>query len=148
MSFEVLQIEEKQPVISNGYTEIIDGILQLTNEGKIALTDLYIQGKSITEARHQLFLERSMVVNSYQKKKAIEQHAKNLMNGNVKNILPDETIETIPPPESISELKSTAKLAFPECNVEPFEYVIDKIIQYSKSDGTGDWEFYRNNIGE
>lgn len=106
---------------------IVSSIDSLTLQQAKSVVDAYAKGKSITKVQHTLFIKRGLVKTLYRKILAIESMATHLMR--------NYSIETI------EELKLQVGTKHKRAN-----YVIDKMVAYSKRDGSGDWDYYSTEV--
>ncbi len=117
----------------------------LTTNEKKALTDDFLLGKTITDIKHERFIPRNLIEQSFKKKKAIEQYVIQLMREQV-IITPtvyEEDGVTIKEeaiyntkPTSITNLKAQAYVNFNSCTKTAFDYNITKIVESATSGGT------------
>lgn len=110
-----------------------------TDKLKIQLVDCYVADKDVLTARHELFLDESMVKWGYEMIRWIYNHTIQLCKWEVI----DKPAEWETPatyraiPKNLDELKSMSLSDFPECTETAHYYLIDKIV----SESTEEWTF-------
>jgi hypothetical protein len=145
----------------------------LTNAVKQKITDLYIAGNKTALAIHHAYIKggfaktigvlptRSQIKYSLSRKKLVSDWVYRYLQGSI--IIQEEVshfdeesgtkiIDTPKEynaiPSTVTELKNAAKSHFTNCTVGALEYFIDKLIDYSKADGTGDLQFLIDNLNQ
>lgn len=107
---------------------IVSSIDSLTVQQAKSVVNAFAQRKSITFIHMNMYLDRGLIKILYKKIRAIEATATYLMR--------TYSIETV------EELKLQVGTKHNRVN-----YVLDKMILYSKRDGTGDWNYYKSQFG-
>lgn len=108
---------------------VVSSIDSLTLQQVKSVVDAFAQRKSITKVQFSMYLNRSLIKKLYRKIRAIEVTAVHLMqNYDIK---------------SVDDLKTQVGVTYARAN-----YVINKMILYSKRNGSGDWDYYKSQFGE
>ena len=127
-------------------------VVVLTTEQKKRLPDLYLQTSGdVTATKHligKIRVSSSLILQSFNIKKAIFNHVKQLMTGaavvspavyDQEGVKKQDVVYNIIPTTKTELLKEAYKW-FPDCVKEPFGYNIDMIVKYADGTGTCSWE--------
>lgn len=110
---------------------------ELTVSQKVQILDAYAIGKHPMWAKHNIGIDKSLVIKLYSLLRNIENHANKSMSGD---------FEGVPKTETQLELLNAC---LEEFNVSGaiMTAILNKMIDYSKKDGSGDWSFYKSQFG-
>jgi len=114
--------------------------LEDLNNGQIEIAiDKFADGWSVTQVIRKYGVSRPLVNQVYKGIKSIENYAFKCMSGTA--------IEGVAKVTRQADLLQMVNLKFPKY-VDTNEYLLTKMIQYSKKDGSGTWAFYLSQFGE
>lgn len=134
--------------------------VSLTVEQKKLLTELYLSTKGdATKTKHKmgkLRVKTSLITQSFNIKKAIFEHVKKIMRGEVivkeeeshldeagNKIIDKEAVyNTVPGTKT--KLIEEAYKEFPDCDMTAFTYNIDMIIKWSDGTGNNTFDNFKN----
>ena len=114
--------------------------LEDLNTGQIEIAiDKFALGWSITNVVRAYYVDRGLVKKVFKGIKAIENYASRCMNGTA--------VEGIDKVTRQSDLLAMVNLKFPNYT-DTNAYLLSKMVQYSKKNGSGDWSFYKSQFTE
>jgi hypothetical protein len=143
-----------EPVVQPVPT-VAEMMAALTNDQKIAILNGFTAKKKPNIVKHELSIPQAVVVAIYKEIDRIEETARLLMREEV--VLEDATFDedgnmlTEPvyndAPTSITELKAELAPNFTESfTVAQVGAIVDRMIAYSKADGSGDAAYYQSQV--
>jgi len=110
------------------------------NTGQLQIAiDRFAEGKSVTNIVGQYSVRRSLVTQIFSGIHAIENYAFKCMAGTA--------IVGVAKVTRTQDLIAMVNLKFPKY-IDINVYLLTKMIEYSKKDGSGNWAFYKSQFGE
>ena len=130
-------------------------VASLSGAQKVAILDGFVKKELPKTISYRTGISRLVVTHLYRAIDAIEERARELMR-DVSVVIPaeydEEGVEITPavynvPPATVGELLVLVQDEF----VENFTggqvtAILTKMVEYSKHDGTGDWDFYASKV--
>lgn len=121
-------------------------LASLTAQQKLGILNSFAKKISATQVKHTYHIRKDVIIYFYHMIESIKITSREVMRG-LHQGLNEEDIPSNPVPVNATELAVQVDII--ENNgfsLSQIQAIINKMIAYSKSDGTGDWTWYSSKI--
>lgn len=123
---------------------IAELLASLTGPQRSGILNGFAERTSVAVLKGELSLPSSIILFFYGILKQMEQKAFELMNGQV--VINEDPLTYNTPPVDVADLVSQMEPFFTDFTTVQLTAMANKMIAYSKSDGTGDWTWYESKV--